>query len=636
MAALILLGVGTLWVQRAEIVVHACQVSESVPAIPAVGMLLLLALITGVGRRVFRHEAFNQAQTSLIYIFLCIALSLPGCGIVRFFLNTLPVLYHYASPENKFEDYQQFMPDSFLPRDPWVIRTFYDGSPSFAVPWRAWLGPLASWTAMFVGLWVTLFCISVLIRRQWVDNERLVFPLLHLPLGITASRGERLWAIPFFRNHLMWIGFAIACVYNLLNMLNAVTPAVPTWGKYVDLAQGLQGKPWTAIRPMILHFRPAVIGFGYLVSLETCFSIWFFYMAEKVGALMASWAGYTGAAGFPFLQEQSLGAYIALAFVLLWFGRLHLRGVLRRIWYGEGGVDDSGEAIPYRWAAVGAVAGAAFVIGWWVRAGLFSWIAIVYLFLILVVAFVYSRIRAECGVPMIWMFPYYQQRKAITYLFGGRLAMPSGDWRSNIVLGTLTFLSRGYFPSLQGYQVEGLKLAEERRANARQAGVVILLAVIIGLPAAYWAHLSSFYQHGASYIPGGQWGVGIARSEYEQATGFRPPLPGTDVDRTIATGVGMLVAVALTVIRTKATTFPLHPIAYGMATAYGSLVWGPFFIVWLVKWVILKYGGMKLYRRLIPTFLGIALGHFFAAGVVWGLLGTTGKEVFQRYGVWFG
>jgi hypothetical protein len=636
-AALALLVAGTLWVQRAEVIVPACQISESVPAIPAVGMLLVLVAITGVSKRLFRREAFNGAQMSLIYIFLCIALSLPGCGIVRFFLNTLPVPFHYATPENKLEDLQPFVPSWFVPEDPRVIRTFYDGSPSFAVPWRAWAAPLAWWTAMFVALWVTLFCITVIIRRQWADNERLVFPLLHLPLGLIATReGQRLLPIPFFRDHLMWIGFTVACVYNMLNMANAIWPAVPTWGKYVDLAQGLQGKPWSAVRPLILHFRPEVVGFGYLVSLETCFSIWFFYVAEQVGAVLASWAGYTGAAGFPFQQEQSLGAYVALTFVLLWFGRLHLRGVVRRIWFGDQGVDDSREAIPYRWAAVGGIAGAAFVLGWWVRAGLFPWIAIVYLLLVLMVAFVYSRIRAECGVPMIWMFPYYQQRKAITYLFGGRLAMPAGAWQNNITLATLTFLSRGYFPALQGYQIEGLKLAEERRGSAWQAGVAILLAVAIGLPAAYWSHLSAFYRYGASYIPGGQWGVSIAQSEFEEAVGFRPPMASMDPDRTIATAFGAVVAIVLTIVRTKVTTFPLHPIAYGMATAYGSLVWGPFFLVWMVKWVILKYGGMKLYRRLIPTFLGLALGHFFAAGLVWGVLGATGKAVFQRYGVWFG
>jgi len=51
---------------------------------------------------------------------------------------------------------------------------------------------------------------------------------------------------------------------------------------------------------------------------------------------------------------------------------------------------------------------------------------------------------------------------------------------------------------------------------------------------------------------------------------------------------------------------------------------------------VIRYGGRELYRKLVPGFLGFALGHFVVAGIVWGLLGATGKEAVLRYGVWFG
>jgi hypothetical protein len=60
-----------------------------------------------------------------------------------------------------------------------------------------------------------------------------------------------------------------------------------------------------------------------------------------------------------------------------------------------------------------------------------------------------------------------------------------------------------------------------------------------------------------------------------------------------------------------------------------------FFLVWLTKSIALKVGGMRLYRRLIPFFLGIALGHFFTAGMVWGAIGSIG-EMYRRYVVHFG
>ncbi|MBI3923637.1 MAG: hypothetical protein HY318_19615, partial [Armatimonadetes bacterium] len=36
-----------------------------------------------------------------------------------------------------------------------------------------------------------------------------------------------------------------------------------------------------------------------------------------------------------------------------------------------------------------------------------------------------------------------------------------------------------------------------------------------------------------------------------------------------------------------------------------------------VKLAINRYGGLRLYRQLVPLFLGIVIGHLFLAGVVW-------------------
>jgi hypothetical protein len=65
-------------------------------------------------------------------------------------------------------------------------------------------------------------------------------------------------------------------------------------------------------------------------------------------------------------------------------------------------------------------------------------------------------------------------------------------------------------------------------------------------------------------------------------------------------------------------------------------VWFPFLVVWICKVLILRYGGMKLYRTAIPGFLGFALGHAFTAGVVWGLVGAVSPRVVPGYAVWFG
>lgn len=54
-------------------------------------------------------------------------------------------------------------------------------------------------------------------------------------------------------------------------------------------------------------------------------------------------------------------------------------------------------------------------------------------------------------------------------------------------------------------------------------------------------------------------------------------------------------------------------------------------IAWLVKGLVLRYGGQKLYRQLLPMFIGLTLGEF-TVGSVWGLIGAIGR--FPTYRFW--
>ena len=108
-----------------------------------------------------------------------------------------------------------------------------------------------------------------------------------------------------------------------------------------------------------------------------------------------------------------------------------------------------------------------------------------------------------------------------------------------------------------------------------------------------------------------------------------------DTQRATAAGVGFVVTIILVLLRSVFLRFPLHPLGYAMVTSYGSPLWGPFFIVWVIKSIVLRVGGMRLYRQLIPLFIGIVLGHFFTAGIVWGWLNLF-FDTQQAYTVHFG
>jgi hypothetical protein len=47
--------------------------------------------------------------------------------------------------------------------------------------------------------------------------------------------------------------------------------------------------------------------------------------------------------------------------------------------------------------------------------------------------------------------------------------------------------------------------------------------------------------------------------------------------------------------------------------------WAAFVVAAVAKWVVLKYGGIRLYRRAAPFFLGLILGDF-VIGSFWNIL----------------
>jgi hypothetical protein len=624
------------WIDQTEVVTFFCQITESVPAIPAVAILVLLVVFNPFARRLSKRLALDRREMIAIYIFVAIATSMAGCGIARFWINTIPALHYFAQPDNEYRAFQQYFPKWWIPQDPEILRQLYEGSPTGAIPWRPWAVPLVGWGAIYMAIWVALMGIAAMFHRQWADRERLTYPLLYLPMEMTEGVERRDLVGEFFRNRLMWIGFTIAFIYNVTNIVNAYNPGIPAVGKFYDFGRFLTERPWTALQPMTLHYRPEMIGFGYLVSTEVALSVWLLYMLLRIENLVPVIMGYD-VPGMPFAQEQGIGAYIALGLVVIWVARGHLKIVLRKAWRPREGPDDRGEAMSYRGAVLAAAGGFAATVMWASVAGMAPWLGIAYFGLVLLVALVYSRMRAEVGVPLIWMFPFFQHHKLFKYALGPKFLHAHGGYQSLTVFGTLIFFSRGYFPSLQGYQIEGYRMGDHTGLNLRSLSRFMIGAVAVGFFVAAWLHLRSYYEYGAGGLRALEgWGAGLAKVEFTELTSYPKGFPPVDTARTVATGVGFGFAAALFAVRTVFLRFPLHPLAWGMVTAYGDLIWGSFFIVWLVKAAVFKLGGMRTYRLLIPLFIGLALGHFFTAGILYGLIGAYGPESFQRYGVWFG
>ena len=81
--------------------------------------------------------------------------------------------------------------------------------------------------------------------------------------------------------------------------------------------------------------------------------------------------------------------------------------------------------------------------------------------------------------------------------------------------------------------------------------------------------------------------------------------------------VGVGVTIFLVIMRMLFWWWPFHPLGYALSASWTMIVfWFPVFVAWTIKQPLMRYGGMKQYRKFRPLFLGMVFGEFGLA-VLW-------------------
>lgn len=226
-------------------------------------ILALFALVNTILRRVLPRLAFSQSEMLLVYSMVSIGAALCGHDLIPNLVGMMGHPWQFATPENRWADtFIPYLPKWLSVSDSAVLKPLYEGDSSLYVGGHliAWLKPIIFWLIFIITLVFVMMCINTLIRKQWMERERLSFPLVHLPSSMTEPRGE-LW-----KNKLFWMGFLIAFGIDLLNGLAVYYPNVPVINVGIqEIPTELMGKPWSAMGWTPYSFYPFVIGIGYLL-----------------------------------------------------------------------------------------------------------------------------------------------------------------------------------------------------------------------------------------------------------------------------------------------------------------------------------------------------------------------------------
>ena len=604
-----------------------------VPAMAPIATLFLLAGI--MGHRRLRWTGLTRRELLAIYSIVLVGGPLVTHGIL-FWMIPKSIAYFYAARVNTLWEttFLQHVPGWFCPTDQAAVEGFFEGYAR--VPWSAWWVPLSAWSSFMLALFVCTLCLIVLLRRQWIANERLSFPIAQIPLEMVGEPGgreggrsgrlSRLW--PF------WLGFGIVFCIGLNNRLAGVIPAIPSipLGP-IPLMRWQRVGPLAGLGEISMVLTPWMIAIAYLIPKELSFSAWFFWVVRVALTVAAITAGAAPQrpegwyeSSFPAPYYQGGGAAFALALWALWVARPHLRRAARQI-FSRGGGRERAEASGYRWALIGLVVSFSWMVGFCLLAGARFLFSFALVGLIVGYYVLWARLRAETGLGFL-PFPL-QVQDILTAPFG------SGALRPREVV-TLISTRWAYFPGFgesfevcTGNALESFKIADAAGINSRRLTVAVLVGFVLSLAVGSYIVLTGIYHYGFSGLGMGSaygWPSWQTRNDGGRIFEYLTNPSGPDLNGAVAMVAGAATAVMLGAFRLRFWWWPFHPVGYIAANCWGMhWYYMPFFIGWALKSLVVRYGGLRLYRQTIPLAIGMIVGDQLAQAA-WSLVALVTRN----------
>lgn len=563
---------------------------------PAAFFLLfwLVALVQPLLGLMRRHWAFNRAELLLITAMMMLATAIPSRGFTGAAIPAISSVLYYATPENNWvELLVPHIPTSLIVQDEVAIKQFYEGLPrGESIPWGAWVGPLAWWLFFMAAFYLVLICAMVIMRRQWMDHERLLYPLVQVPLGMIEDGPRPGRVKPFLRNPIMWAGFAVPAILNTINSFSHYYEFAPRLDLNLPLALGHDA--------VVLRIRLnyLMMGLAYFINTGISGSLWFFYLLAKaqewacatLGVFTTEQLDAFSHAGptTGMLSHQSMGAMIALVVLGLWTARGHLKAVWQQ---AKAGGSTAGELLSYRMAVGGLVVGLAVMGLWLGQTGLPWWAVLLFLGAAFAIFFALTRVIVEAGLS-----------SAVEGLSGAGFVV-SGV--GSTALGATGMMALGFTLAWAGDLLvfmmapcaNGIRMLHGLKVGRRRVLALLAAALAIGLLGSIYATLNLGYQYGALNLHRQYFSGLFALEPFRFAARFIETPTGPYWLGWLWNGVGAAVMAGLLWARHHLLWWPLHPIGYvASGTWILGNIWFSIFLAWLIKSIVLKYMGPGGYR----------------------------------------
>jgi hypothetical protein len=598
-------------------------------------LLLLVGILNPVLSLVRRDWRLRFHELLLVWSMVTVSTGIAYTGFMRTFIINITTPEWFTTTAGSLGQLlPPLLPASLFPKDPDLIRPLYSGLQGgldmswweilSRIPWTVWIAPLCWWGLFIALVYVTMTGMVGLFSHQWIENEKMNFPLLRVP-EILSEESERDGVWRYFSHGYFIIGFSIPLVLHLFNGLHTYFPEVPQLPTLV-LAQPYIPKEGllSGYYKMKIYIYPAFIGFAFLASKQISFSLWSFFLMGGLFPGLLQFLGYrlpaaalgtTFSSGLSNVEEmQMIGAFPVFFLFIVWLARDNLRQVLRSFFLGSDRFEEIHGFLTPRVALFLFLIGFPGIILWLNMMGMDLLSALLFIVVSFMLQLVASRLICQGGLP------YFTLAVAPTDGFlaflDTRLIGPATLYLGAVVQ-KMTFLDlrESVMPSL----FHTSKLSDGSRPRNRFLWGIVL-AMLIGLVVSFVAMLALYYKFGISSLPD-DWALETTRRAHENVAQLLTH-PERPKEWSITfTLIGSLVMTLLVMGYHLFIWWPLHPIGY--LTTYSSamqVLWFGFFVGWLSNTLVLKYGGVNQFKEVRRLFIGMIVGDL-AMAIFWLIVG---------------